>query len=167
MMCVNETFPPRVRFKWFVITVRLSIINFAGIARTLVAVGTESDASIEATTRPATPRRGSKVAAPGVFKTGAGLTGACAGVGVETCGVAATGAAGATGVETCATGVAATGAETCGAACATGAAATGAGAETFCAALGTGGVPPFGAGLACAALAEVVATGADVAASGE
>jgi hypothetical protein len=159
MMCVNETFPPRVRFKWFVITVRLSIINFAGIARTLVAVGTESDASIEATTRPATPRSGSKVAAPGVFKTGAGLTGACAGVGVETCGVAATGAAGATGAA--ATGA---GTETTGA---TGAAATGAGAETLCAALGTGGVPPFGAGLACAVFAEVVATGADVAAPGE
>ncbi|CAB4787706.1 unannotated protein [freshwater metagenome] len=63
---------------------RLSIINFAGIARTLVAVGTESDASIDATTRPATPRSGSIVAAPGVIKTGAGLTGACAGAGVET-----------------------------------------------------------------------------------
>ena len=63
---------------------RLSIINFAGIARTLVAVGTESDASIDATTRPATPRSGSIVAALGVTKTGAGLTCACAGVGVET-----------------------------------------------------------------------------------
>ena len=74
---------------------RLSIINFAGIARTLVAVGTVSDASIDATTRPATPRSGSIVAALGVAKTGAGLTGACAGAGVETIG-AATGA----GVET-------------------------------------------------------------------
>ena len=146
---------------------RLSIINFAGIARTLVAVGTESDASIEATTRPATPRRGSKVAAPGVFKTGAGLTGACAGVGVVTCGVAATGADCATGAAATGAGAETTGAETCGAACATGEVATGAGAETFCAALGTGGVPPFGAGLACAVFAEVVATGADVAAPGE
>ena len=94
MMWVNETFPPRVRFKWFVITVRLSIINLAGIARTLVAVGTDSEASIDATTRPATPRSGSIVAALGVSKTGAGLIGACAGVGVEACAApCATGAA--------------------------------------------------------------------------
>ncbi|CAB4335835.1 unannotated protein [freshwater metagenome] len=121
---------------------RLSIINFAGIARTLVAVGTESDASIDATTRPATPRRGSKVEALGVIKTGTGLTGACAGVGVE-------GAA-------CATGAATTGA------CATGAATTG--AEIFCAAFGTGGVPPFGADAAGAAGADVI--GAEDAAPG-
>ena len=128
---------------------RLSIINFAGIARTLVAVGTESDASIDATTLPATPRSGSIVAALGVLKTGAGLTCACAGVGTVTCGVtgaATTGAgvADATGTgAACATGT--------GAACATGVATAGAGAtcvtgaETFCAAFGTGGVPPFGA----------------------
>ena len=62
---------------------RLSIISFAGIARTDVAVGTLSDASILATTRPATPRSGSTVASPGVANTGAGLTTACAGVGLE------------------------------------------------------------------------------------
>ena len=85
---------------------RLSIINLAGIARTLVAVGTVSDASIDATTRPATPRSGSIVAAPGVIKTGAGLIGACAGVGVvatcagvETTGAATTGAGAETGVD--------------------------------------------------------------------
>jgi hypothetical protein len=39
---VNETLPPRPRAKWLLITMRLSIINFAGIARTDVAVGTES-----------------------------------------------------------------------------------------------------------------------------
>ena len=131
MMCVNETFPPRVRFKWFVITVRLSIINLAGIARTLVAVGTDSDASIDATTRPATPRSGSIVAAPGVIKTGAGFTGACAGAGVETTGAAATGAGAETGVDV------------------TGAAKVdGAGVKTCCVAFGiggTGGVPAFGA----------------------
>lgn len=59
---------------------RLSIINFAGTARTDVAVGTVSDASIDCTTRPATPRRGSIVDALGVAKVGAGLTSACAGV---------------------------------------------------------------------------------------
>ena len=45
-MWVNETLPPRARFKWLLMTVRLSIINFAGIARTEVAVGTESEASM-------------------------------------------------------------------------------------------------------------------------
>ena len=133
---------------------RLSIINFAGIARTLVAVGTESDASIDATTLPATPRSGSIVAALGVLKTGAGLTCACAGVGTVTCGV--------TGAATTGAGVSdATGT---GAACATGVATAGAGAtcvtgaETFCAAFGTGGVPPFGAD---DANADAVAAGAD------
>lgn len=113
---------------------RLSIINFAGIARTLVAVGTESDASIEATTRPATPRSGSIVAALGVIKTGAGLTGACAGAGVETTGTAAIGA----GVET---GVDVTGA----------AKVDGAGVNTCCVAFGIGGVPAFGALIGAAA----------------
>ena len=120
---------------------RLSIIIFAGMARTLVAVGTDSDASIDATTRPATPRSGSIVAAPGVIKTGAGFTGACAGAGVATgAGVEATGAATGAGVET--TGAAATGAgvERIGAA-----SVDGAGVEMCCVALGTGGVPAFGA----------------------
>ena len=80
---MKETLPPRPRFKWLLITVRLSIISFAGIARTDVAVGTLSDPSMLATTRPATPRRGSIVASSGVAKTGAGLTTACAGVGLE------------------------------------------------------------------------------------
>ena len=117
---------------------RLSIINLAGIARTLVAVGTVSDASIDATTRPATPRSGSIVAALGVIKTGTGFTGACAGAGVETTGAAATGA----GVET--TGAAATGA----------AKVDGAGFKTCCVAFGiggTGGVPTFGALVVAAA----------------
>ena len=142
---------------------RLSIINFAGIARTLVAVGTERDASIDATTRPATPRSGSIVAALGVLKTGAGLTCACAGVGVEgvTC---VTGAATADAGAVCTTGAGVT--------CATGTATTGAGAvcttgaETFCAAFGTGGVPPFGAEVAGAEVAGADATGAEVAEPG-
>lgn len=114
---------------------RLSIINLAGIARTLVAVGTVSDASIDATTRPATPRRGSIVAALGVAKTGAGLTGACAGAGVETTGA---------GVET--TGAAATGAGVDTGVDVTGAARVdGAGVKTCDVAFGIGGVPAFGA----------------------
>ena len=123
-------------------TVRLSIINFAGIARTLVAVGTVSDASIDATTRPATPRSGSIVAALGVIKTGTGFTGACAGAGVETTGVETTGAA-ATGAGA-ETGVDVTGA----------AKVDGAGVKTCCVAFGiggTGGVPTFGALVVAAA----------------
>ena len=46
MMWVNETFPPRARFKWLLITIRLSIINLAGTARTEVAVGTVREASM-------------------------------------------------------------------------------------------------------------------------
>ena len=128
---------------------RLSIINLAGIARTLVAVGTVSDASIDATTRPATPRSGSIVAALGVIKTGTGFTGACAGAGVETTGAAATGA----GVET--TGAAATGAGAETGVDVTGAAKVdGAGVKTCCVAFGiggTGGVPTFGALVVAAA----------------
>ncbi len=116
---------------------RLSIINLAGIARTLVAVGTVSDASIDATTRPATPRSGSIVAALGVIKTGTGFTGACAGAGVETTGAAATGAGAETGVDE------------------TGAAKVdGAGVKTCCVAFGiggTGGFPAFGALVVAAA----------------
>ena len=60
---------------------RLSIINFAGTARTDVAVGTESDASIDCTTRAPTPRIGCSDAAPGVARTGTGFTTGSAGVG--------------------------------------------------------------------------------------
>ena len=63
------------------ITIRLSIINFAATARTDVAVGTESDASMLATTRADTPLIGSSVDALGVINTGAGLTIGSAGVG--------------------------------------------------------------------------------------
>src|ERR671910_186903 len=40
MRCVNETLPPRERRRW------LSIMSLAGIVRTLVAVGTVSEASM-------------------------------------------------------------------------------------------------------------------------
>ena len=59
---------------------RLSIISFAGIARTLVAVGTVRDASILATTRAPTPRIGSREDALGVTKVGIGLTTGSAGI---------------------------------------------------------------------------------------
>ena len=75
--------PPRPRFRWLFITVRLSISNFAGTTLTLVAVGTESEPSIDCTTRAATPRSGSTEAADGVTKVGIGLTIGSAGLKVE------------------------------------------------------------------------------------
>ena len=122
------------------ITILLSIINLAGIARTDVAVGTERDASILETTRAPTPRIGSSVAAPGVAKVGIGFAAGCAGVAGAVVTVRTTG---------CATGAAG---------CATGAATTGAGAaapviEIFggVTGFGVGGVPPRGAATGVAA----------------
>ena len=92
---------------------RLSIINFAGTARTDVAVGTVKDASMLCTTRAETPRSGSTVAAPGETNVGIGLTTGSAGFAVESamsdavganCEVgigAADVATGAAGVATC------------------------------------------------------------------
>ena len=56
MMWVKETLPPRPRDRWLLITTLLSISNFTGTDRTLVAVGTERLASMFVTTRPAAPR---------------------------------------------------------------------------------------------------------------
>ena len=136
------------------ITILLSIINLAGIARTDVAVGTESEASILATTRAPTPRIGSSVAAPGVARVGIGFAAGCAGVAGAVATVRTTGCdTGAAGAAT--TGAATTGAATTGAACAgaTGAAAGVAGVEGTppieifggVTGFGVGGVPPFGA----------------------
>ena len=102
--------PPRPRFKWLLITVRLSIINFAGTARTDVAVGTVSDASMLCTTRAETPRSGSTVAAPGDTNVGIGFTTGSAGFAVDSamsdavganCEVGIGVATGAAGVATC------------------------------------------------------------------
>src|SRR6185369_13045631 len=56
MRWVNEILPPRVRLRWLLMTTRLSINSFAGMARTLVAVGTSSDADMFLTTAAAAPR---------------------------------------------------------------------------------------------------------------
>ena len=61
---------------------RLSIISFAATARTLVAVGTVNEPSIDCTTLAATPRSGSTEDAPGVTKVGIGLTIGSAGLNV-------------------------------------------------------------------------------------
>src|SRR4051812_45177396 len=55
MRWVNETLPPRPRRRWLLTTVRLSMSSFAGMARTLVAVGTARLASMLVTTRAAAP----------------------------------------------------------------------------------------------------------------
>src|SRR6266550_3184417 len=64
MMWVKETLPPRARRRWLLITIRLSAISLAGTERTLVAVGTASDASMFVTTRAEAPRSGT-ISAPG------------------------------------------------------------------------------------------------------
>src|SRR6476620_4432676 len=53
---VKEILPPRVRLSWLLMTVRLSIISLAGMARTLVAVGRSSDSDMFFTTAAAAPR---------------------------------------------------------------------------------------------------------------
>src|SRR3954463_6543304 len=58
MRWVNETFPPRERARWLLMTMRLSARSLAGTARTLVAVGTDSDAFMFLTTALAAPRSG-------------------------------------------------------------------------------------------------------------
>jgi len=130
-------------------TIRLSIINLAGTARTLVAVGTVNEPSMLATTRALTPRIGSSRAASGVLKTGTGLTIGSAGVGdcsersrtsfcVAEVGFVADVVAASVGV-----GVAA--GVTTGADVTTGAAAAGVTTGAALAAFGVGGTPPRGA----------------------
>src|SRR5690242_11130133 len=58
MRWVKEILPPRVRFSWLLMTMRLSASSFAGTARTLVAVGTASEAFMFLTTALAAPRIG-------------------------------------------------------------------------------------------------------------
>src|SRR5882757_4659180 len=56
MRWVKEILPPRVRFRWLLITTRLSASSLAGTARTLVAVGMLSEACMFLTTVFAEPR---------------------------------------------------------------------------------------------------------------
>src|SRR3954468_4050258 len=94
MMWVKETLPPRARFRWLLITIRLSISSLAGTARTLVAVGTSSEASMLVTTRAAGPLSTAVVVAAVVLGACAALVDASRG----TCGRAgAAGVAGAAG----------------------------------------------------------------------
>ena len=135
-------------------TIRLSIINLAGTARTLVAVGTVNEPSMLATTRALTPRIGSSRAASGVLKTGTGLTIGSAGVGdcsersrtsfcVAEVGVVAAGAGVGVGVAAgVGVGVAAEVGVAAGAGVTTAAGVT---TGAALAAFGVGGTPPRGA----------------------
>src|SRR3954453_9115503 len=79
MRCVKEILPPRVRLRWLLMTMRLSAISFAGTARTLVAVGTLSEASMFFAMAAAAPRScfdsGSSLACGLASAFGSGLRG--------------------------------------------------------------------------------------------
>src|SRR5690606_4354917 len=87
MRCVNDTLPPRARRRWLLITMRLSIMSFAGMVRTLVAVGIDVLWSMLVASVFAMPLStvtvscGSDSAATGIDA----VVGACAGIG---CGLA-------------------------------------------------------------------------------
>src|SRR5919107_1221243 len=77
MRWVNETFPPRERARWLLMTMRLSASSLAGTARTLVAVGTVSETFMFFTTLAAAPRSGDCLPAA----TGVALLGGAGGRG--------------------------------------------------------------------------------------
>src|SRR3954454_6574469 len=117
MRCVNEILPPRVRLRWLLMTIRLSASSLAGTARTLVAVGTLSEASMFCTIRAATPLSGtffSGTPSPATLAGAAAFGCAAALDGFAAAGVVAV-AAGAAGAAGAADGDAAAGAALAGA----------------------------------------------------
>src|ERR1700689_1917532 len=76
MRWVNDTLPPRPLPRWLLITIRLSTSGLAGIARTLVAVGTVRLAVMFAAVRAAAPRSRTSIACCASGGGGAGLAGA-------------------------------------------------------------------------------------------
>src|SRR5688572_12909118 len=79
---VKLTLPPRVRDMWLLMTIRLSIISFAGIVRTLVAVGIVSDSSMLAASVFGRPRRTVTLSCSvGSSAADGAAGGACAGIG--------------------------------------------------------------------------------------
>ena len=140
MMWVKETLPPRARFRWLLMTIRLSISSLAGTARTLVAVGTSREASMLVTTRAAGPFRTAVVVAAAP-PAGAGAAVVAASRGTWT-GAGAAGAAAAPGPRAGAAG------------CAAGA---GAGAGTVAVAAGAAAAGAWG-GREAADVSEVTVT---------
>src|SRR3954465_11531661 len=104
MMWVNDTLPPRARLRWLLMTTRLSISSLAGTARTLVAVGTSSEASMLETTRAAGPLSTAVLVAAVVAGVVAAVVAASRGTWTGAGGAA--GAAGAGGVWAVGAGVA-------------------------------------------------------------
>src|SRR5580693_8701789 len=98
MRWVNDTLPPRPLPRWLLITIRLSTRSLAGMARTLVAVGTVRLAVMFATVRAAAPRSRTSTACCVSGGGGAGLDGAGGvdetgtGAGVPVAGAAGAGA---------------------------------------------------------------------------
>src|SRR5829696_860238 len=84
MMWVKLTLPPRLRARWLLMTMRLSMRSFAGTARTDVAVGTCSELSMFVTTRALAPRMGVCSTLP----SGPDSFGACASLGFGAAAVA-------------------------------------------------------------------------------
>src|SRR5208282_6464558 len=76
MRWVNDTLPPRPLPRWLLITIRLSTRSMAGIARTLVAVGTVRLAVMFAAVRAAAPRSRTSVECCASAGGAAGLAGA-------------------------------------------------------------------------------------------
>src|SRR4051812_10412853 len=93
MRWVKDTFPPRERARWLLMTMRLSASSLAGTARTLVAVGTVSETFMFLTTAAEAPRSGDCLpAATGV----AGLAAAaCFSAGLVSAGLLSAGLLGA------------------------------------------------------------------------
>src|SRR3954468_135341 len=105
MRWVKDTLPPRERAKWLLMTMRLSASSLAGTARTLVAVGTVSEAFMFLTTAADAPRSGDCLpAATGVagFAAGAGLVSAgLLGAGAGAAAAFAAGCGAGAGAATC------------------------------------------------------------------
>src|SRR5688572_30812564 len=100
-MWVKLTLPPRVRAMWLLMTMRLSIISFAGTVRTLVAVGIVSEASMLVASVLVIPRSGVTTSSPVTRSSAGAAFGACAGIGCGAAGravVRATGCAPTTGI---------------------------------------------------------------------
>src|ERR1700760_3364033 len=100
MRWVNDTLPPRPRRRWLLMTILLSTSSLAGIARTLVAVGTARLAVMLLTVRAAAPRSLLTSVPWGGFG-GEGRAGGGGGVGVAGLGAGGAGRAGAAGAAAC------------------------------------------------------------------
>ena len=80
MTWVNEILPPRLRVRWLLMTVRLSMSSFAGTARTLVAVGT-AERRLHVGDDPRGRTAQDLVSDPGGRAAGAAALGRCGGRG--------------------------------------------------------------------------------------